>query len=64
MDKEALRKIWEEMDPQDFDAFIAEHVGYKTEEVEVDGVRESPPGCFGTGDGEPFCRSCSYKSKC
>lgn len=64
MDKEALRKIWEEMDPQDFDEFIDEYVGYQEEEVEVEGVRAKPPGCYGSGDHEPYCRSCAYKSDC
>jgi len=60
MDMEVLRKVWEAMDPQDFDQFIAENVGYREEE----GAEGAKPGCYGSGDHEPWYSGCPHENGC
>ena len=57
MGDQDLHKIWDDLLKVTFDQFISQNIGH-------DETDEMKPKCYGSGDGEPWCNQCTFKSRC
>jgi len=56
MDKEALKKKWQQLQEEAFERFLKEDLGAVSE--------SEPPVCYKSGNGDPWCSVCTFHPTC
>jgi hypothetical protein len=60
VDREKLEELWLAEGRAALKAFIQKNIGFTLDAQ----TGESRPACFGSGDGQTYCKVCAYLSRC